>query len=203
MSLIRLILFISFIISIKTTSFAFYIKSFFLEIKKLRYEEYFQNPYRILGLSPWTSMKNIKKKYNELVKKKHPDRSNTGNREEFELIQKAFEKIKKDRKENEEIEDDINFSYVIKSTISKLINIEIIFLALYTAAYIIYKFQSMIYVPLFYMIISFTIIDNLFVHYFHEELIEYIVCLIIGFFLYSQHKKIFKKDKKKKKRNIN
>ena len=64
----------------------------------------------------------IRKKYTELAKKKHPDKSATGNREEFEIIQKAFDQIKKERKESEENEEDISFSYVIRNTISKVLH---------------------------------------------------------------------------------
>ena len=193
MSLMRLILFISFFISIYSITFTFSFKNFFGDLRRLPYEEFVNNPYRILGLAPWTSFKKIKKKYTELVKKVHPDKSETGSREEFELIQQSFEKIKKERKEMEENEenDDISFFSVIRNTISKVLNIEIIFLAVYSVSYLIYKFQSMIYVQLFYMIISFTVIDNIFPHFFKEELFEYITCLIMGYLLYNRHKKYF------------
>ena len=197
MSIIRILILISIFISINTFSFSF--KTLFLELKRLPYQDYLKNPYKVLGLPPWTSMKKIKKKYNELVKKYHPDKSE-GNREEFELIQSAFEKIKKERKEMEEEEDDLSFSSVIRSTISKLLNIEVLFAAVCGISYIIYKFQSLIYVQLFYMVISFTIIDNLFAHFFSEELIEYIVCLCFGWFLYTRHKKFFKPKKTKHKK---
>ena len=201
MSIIRILILISIFISIKTFSFS--IKSLFLEIKRIPYQDFFKNPYKVLGLAPWTSMKKIKKKYNELVKKYHPDK-NEGNREHFELIQSAFEKIKKERKEMEEEDDNLSFSSVIRGTISKVLNIEVLFVDAYSISYIIYSFQSLIYVPLFYMVLSFTIIDNLFAQFFSEELFEYIVCVCVGWFLYTRHKIIFKskKTKNKKKEKI-
>ena len=202
MSIIRILIFLSIFISIYSESFSF--KSFFAELKRFPYQEFVQNPYRILGLPPWTSMEKIKKKHKELVKKYHPDKSE-GNREIFESIQQAFEKIKKERKETEE-DENLSFSSVVKGTISKVLNIEVLFVAAYSVSYITFKFQSLIYVPLFYMIISFTIIDNLFAHFFSEEIIEYITCVIAGWFLYTQHKKYFNKnpeEKKKKEKKFN
>ena len=184
MSIIRILIFLSIFISIYSDSFSF--KSFFAELKRFPYQEFVQNPYRILRLPPWTSMEKIRKKHKELAKKYHPDKSE-GNREKFELIHQAFEKIKKERKEMEENEN-LSFSSVVKGTISKVLNIEVLFVAAYSISYITFKFQSLIYFPLFYMIISFTIIDNLFAHFFSEEIIEYIACIIAGWFLYTQHK---------------
>ena len=199
MSLIRIILLISFFVTIYSIEFSFSFKNLIYELKR-PYQEFMNNPYRILGLAPWSSMKKIKKKYNDLVKKTHPDKSETGSREEFELIQHAFEKIKKERKEIEENED-ISFSSVIRNTISNVLNIEVLFVAAYSISYLIYKFQIMIYVPLFYMIISFTVIDNVFPHFFKDEFFEYITGLIMGYLLYSQHKKFFRNDKTQKDKN--
>ena len=88
--LAKTLLFFSFIINIYSIKFTF--------LGFMHYKGVVYNPYRVFGLPPWTSMKKIKKRYNELVKKYHPDRSETGNREEFEIIQQAFEMIKKERK---------------------------------------------------------------------------------------------------------
>ena len=188
MSIMKIFILLSFIITINTISFSFSSR-YFSELTN--YKDMIINPYRVLGIPPWSSMKKIKRKYNELVKKYHPDKSETGNREDFELIQKSFELIKKKRKENEENEEDISFSSVLRSTIGDILNVEIIFGLIYIVAYAIYKFNELIYVPVFYMIISFTIIDNIFPHFFSESFIEYIACAVIGWFLYSRHKKFF------------
>ena len=199
MSLIKIFLLISYCLTtICSFNFYFSFSSLSFDIKNL---EYFNNPYRVLGIAPWSSMKKIRKKYTELAKKKHPDKSATGNREEFEIIQKAFDQIKKERKESEENEEDISFSYVIRNTISKVLHIEIIFAIIYSISHIIYKFQSMVYVPLFYMVLSFTIITNIFPHFFKEELIEYIACAIIGYLLYTRHKKYFRKNENSENNN--
>ena len=199
MSLIKIFLLISYCITtIFSINFSFSFSSLGFDYKNI---EYFNNPYRVLGIAPWSSMKKIRKKYTELAKKLHPDKSSTGSREEFEIVQRAFERIKKERKESEENEEDISFSNVIRNTVSKVLHIEIIFAIIYSFSYMIYKFQSMIYVPLFYMVFSFTIITNIFPHFFKEELIEYIACIIIGWLLYTRHKKYFRN--KEKSDNIN
>ena len=195
MSLIRILILISIFININSITFTFSLGNLFDELQKLLVQSLYKNPYRTLNIPPWTSMKKIKKRYNELVKKYHPDRSETGNREEFEIIQQAFEMIKKERKEKEENEN-LSLSDVIKITISKILNIEIIFGLVYTASYLVYKFQKLIYVQLFYMVISFTIIDNLFAHFFSGTLIKYIICLAIGWFLYTRHNKYFQEKSK-------
>ena len=193
MSIIRIFILLSFIIAINSISFSFSFGSGTGSFSNLfNFKDLTCNPYRVLSLPPWSSMKKIKRRYNELVKKYHPDKSETGSREEFELIQKSFEILKQKRKESEENEEDISFSFVIRSTIGDILNVEIIFGLIYIVAYAIYKFNILIYVPLFYMIISFTLIDNIFPHFFKETYIEYIVCLAVGWFLYSKHKQYFK-----------
>ena len=63
----------------------------------------------------------------------------------------------------------MNFSSVISETIRSIINVELIFLGIYFLAYITFKFQMLIVIPLFYMIISFTFIDNMILHWFQTE----------------------------------
>ena len=94
--MIRKVLFCTLLISVTTISFKFglgYLSN---------YKDVVYNPYRVFGLPPWTSMKKIRKKYNELVRKFHPDKSHKDTRKEFELIQQSYDIIKKSRKENEE-----------------------------------------------------------------------------------------------------
>ena len=43
-------------------------------------------------------MKTIRKKYNELVKKYHPDKSHSDTRKEFEMIQQSYDLIKKKKR---------------------------------------------------------------------------------------------------------
>ena len=165
------------------------ISSFSFNIGLPDYKGAIYNPYRVFGLPPWSSMKKIKKKYNELVRKYHPDKSHGETRKEFEMIQQSFDMIKKQRKENEENEEEMSFSIVITDTIRSIINVELIFLIIYSISYITFTFQMLIVVPLFYMIISFTLIDNIIPHWFRSEYNEYIISFVVGIFLYIFHKK--------------
>ena len=174
--IIKTLLFCSFIINIYSAKFSFFGFS--------SYKGVVYNPYRVFGLPPWTSMKKIKKRYNELVRKYHPDKTHKDTRKEFELVQQSFDIIKKKRKESDENEVEMSFSSVITGTISSIVNIEALLLIVYLMAYITFKFQMLIVVPLFFMIISFTTIDNLFPHWFDSESYEYFICFIVGIALY-------------------
>ncbi len=187
--MLKNLLFYSLIIAINSATFSFSINGLkeFFKSKGLVY-----NPYRVFGLPPWTSMKNIKKKYNELVRKYHPDKSHTDTRELFERLQKSYDVIKKTRKENEENEEEVSLSTVITGTIKSILNVELLFLGVYVIIYGIYKFEMLIAVPLFYLILSFTLIDNLIPHWFKKDIYEHITCLVVGFGLYMIHKKYIK-----------
>ena len=183
----KIFLFCSLIINISSLFFSFNFG--FLDYKGVVY-----NPYRIFGLPPWTSMKKIKKKYNELVRKYHPDKSHSDTRKEFEVLQQSYDMIKKQRKENEENEEEMSFSIVITDTIRSIINVELIFLGIYSISYIIFSFQMLIAVPLFYMIISFTLIDNVIPHWFRTEYNKYIISFGVGFALFIFHKTFISKQ---------
>ena len=179
--LTKALLFFSFIINIYSIKFSFF--------GLMNYKGVVYNPYRVFGLPPWTSMKKIKKRYNELVRKYHPDKSHKDTRKEFELVQQSFDAIKKKRKESDENEVEMSFSNVITGTISSIVNIEALLLLVYLIAYVTFKFQMLIVVPLIFMIISFTTIDNLFPHWFDSESYEYLVCFIVGIGLYILYRK--------------
>ena len=182
------ILFCSLIIYI--TSFSFTFDFGFSDLSK--YKGVVYNPYRVFGLPPWSSMKKIRKKYNELVRKYHPDKSHRDTRKEFEMIQQSYDLIKKKRKENEENEEEMGFSSVISDTIRAIINVELLFLVIYAMAFISFKFQMLIAIPLFYLIFSFTLVDNVIPHWFQTEFNEYVASFIFGILLYYLHRKYIK-----------
>jgi hypothetical protein len=56
------------------------------------------DPYRVLGLDRSASDEEVKKRYNELLHKLHPDKSGTpGTNFLFQMVMAAFELIKKER----------------------------------------------------------------------------------------------------------
>ncbi len=52
-----------------------------------------KSSHQILGILKDANPEEIKAAYRNLVKKYHPDNLQTGNREEFEKIKQAFEKL--------------------------------------------------------------------------------------------------------------
>ena len=164
----------------------------------LGYKNIVNNPYRIFGLPPWSSMKKIKTKYRQLVLKYHPDKSHGKTTEQFQLIQQSYENIKKSRKEHEESDEQMSFSTVISDTVKGVILVELIFFVAYVISYLIYKLQLLVIIPLFYQVIAFVVIDNIIPHWFDEQGVEYFICLCSGIGLYVVHliiKKIFKSVK--------
>lgn len=59
------------------------------------------DPYKILGIEDGASLAEVKKAHRKLVKQYHPDMS-TGDREKYELVQRAYEVLTDKRKEVED-----------------------------------------------------------------------------------------------------
>ena len=174
--LISYILFISIISSSKSFNFEDY-----------NYNDFLINPYRVLGIPPWSSMKIIKGKYRELIKKYHPDQTKGKTRQQFELIQTAYEKIKVERQnykdENGE-EKEINFKFIIHKTFREILIVAIIFNVIYYISYWTYSIQKMLIKPLICIVFSCCIINNFFTHYFNDDGSEYYTAFLIGISLF-------------------
>lgn len=169
---------------------------------KLNLNDYTSNPYRVFNLPPWSSMKVIKKRYNELVLKYHPDKSGKNTKEQFQLVKDSYQAIKKERKEHEDSEQEISFKGVLRKLIRSIFNVEILFMVVYVISYIIFQLQILIVVPVFYLILSFTVVDNMFPHYFNDTSNQYLYCIIIGVVLYLIHRRHFKSEPKGTKNNL-
>ena len=173
---ISLIILISIISSSKSFNFEDY-----------NYNDFLINPYRVLGIPPWSSMKTIKGKYRELIKKYHPDQTKGKTRQQFELIQTAYEKIKVERQnykdENGE-EKEINFKFIIQKCFREIVIVEIIFTIVYYIAYWTYSIQKMLIKPLIYIVFCCCIINNFFTHYFNDDFSEYYTGFLIGISLF-------------------
>lgn len=120
------------------------------------------NPYRILGVQPWSSMKDIKKKYNLLVLKYHPDKSTLPNaKEKFIEIQESYEKIKISR-ENETEEKAIS-DIVMEAIQTAFIYEGILFIVMY-CCWFLYKFSYFFFQYgiffIFYMLLNETILPH-------------------------------------------
>lgn len=131
------------------------------------FEDLFDNPYRDLKVAPWSSMQEIKTRYNELVVKYHPDRNKkTGSKEKFIKIQNAYEKLKKSRKAQEEEEDDGPLDTVIMDVVT--ISLAVIFIMSMIYFSLLFTFKIYSYIWKFLTLTSIVIIgiDKLFPHYF-------------------------------------
>ena len=173
---ISLIILISIISSSKSFNFEDY-----------NYNDFLINPYRVLGIPSWSSMKTIKGKYRELIKKYHPDQTKGKTRQQFELIQTAYEKIKVERQnykdENGE-EKEINFKFIIQKCFREIVIVEIIFTIVYYIAYWTYSIQKMLIKPLIYIVFCCCVINNFFTHYFNDDGSEYYTAFLIGISLF-------------------
>jgi hypothetical protein len=151
----KLFLLISFLILIKTD--------------EIDFEKFLSNPFRILEVAPWSSYKEIKSKYNKLVKMYHPDKSkNLETKKRLIEIQQAFQTIKKNFK-NEETDDDfedIEEDSVFHETGNIIIIIAIIFGCLYltvSCAYVIFMYT---WKYIFFLSIYLVIFEKLLPHLF-------------------------------------
>ena len=184
--------FILVILSIIITS------SYSFDFKNYDYNNILVNPYRVFGLPPWSSMKDIKKRYRHLIKQYHPDKTHKKTVEQFELIQTAYEQIKKERKEKNENDEEkeISFFTLIKATIKEILIIEILFTIAYYASYWTYNLQKFLMKPILYMICSYVIVDSYIPHFFNDRITQFLVsCLVgLGLFILIQ----FSGDSKKK-----
>lgn len=160
------------------------------DFENFNYKEMTVNPYRVLGIAPWKSMKEIKKRYNSLLLKYHPDKSKRDTAEQFRLIQTSYEKIKKERSEKGLLEDSIEeltFFDIAKKTISQIIWIEIIFSVIYYSTKFWYDLQYYLFRPLFVLIGVYAIIDRVIPHYFYDGFYEFIwICIISSIIIFQE-----------------
>jgi hypothetical protein len=149
------------------------------------FDDYLENPYRVFRLPPWSSMEEIKKKYNELVRKYHPDK-NKYSGDKFIKIQKAYERLKEVRKiEKDEFEDiEDPFYSAVQETLQLTAVIALAFSMIYLFFWIGFKVYSFIWLFMLYMSITFIFVDKLIPHYFKDQTSQYTSSFLIGLILY-------------------
>ena len=164
--------------------------SYSFDFTNYDYNNILVNPYRVFGLPPWSSMKDIKKRYRYLIKQYHPDKTHKNTSPQFELIQNAYEKIKKERKEKNENDEEkeISFFSLIKATIKEILFIEILFTVAYYASYWTYNLQKFLMKPILYMICSYVIVDSYIPHFFNDRITQFLISSLfgLGFFIIIQ-----------------
>ena len=136
-------------------------------------EKYTFNPFSVLGIAPWSSNFDIKKKYNELVRKLHPDRNKSTNAgEQFRVLQKAYEEIKNKRGikgDNEGSTQITGFLSFVKETVTDVLKLEGIFASLYFLFWLLYTFNQCLLKPLIVGIVSYNFIEGMLPHVFDSK----------------------------------
>jgi curved DNA-binding protein CbpA len=184
------------------------------------YFEYFQNyaedfaddirgmnPYSELSIPPWSTFAEVKKRYLSLVKKYHPDKvaDQKDSSEKFMRIQKAYDKIKKKRKidNDEDFEETTmkNLINVLSERIVNVVGLLGIFAAIKGLLWLLGTIFEFIYSIAFNLLISHLIIDTFVAHLFTNPNHVIITELVFGYFIScffkskkNKHKKINKKD---------
>lgn len=152
------------------------------------FEDYLENPYRELRIPPWSSMDEIKKHYNELVRKYHPDKNKKkGAKEKFLKIQKAYEKIKSARKlEYEEItEEDGPLFAAIQETMILIIAVVLVMGLGYFSVWMSYKVYEYVWKFITCALITFIFVDRLLPHYFKSMNSQFTYSFLISLVLYN------------------
>ena len=177
-----------------TTSFEFNFKGLL--------NQYTLSPYRVLGIPPWSTDNAIKKKYKTLARKLHPDKNPSPNaKDEFQIVQKAYEEIKKTRKlessnDNSHLK---GFNSFLSETFTEIFRTQSLFNLIYLICWLIYKFNQFIFKPMIFVIITFNLIDTVFPHIIQSQtsviIVTAILTITLHFFTRSKKQKTKEKEK--------
>ena len=139
-----------------------------------------ENPYRVLGVSKYSSMSHIKKVYKELAKKYHPDKNKGKSEEEtleirkkFYAIQSAFETIKEEKglginsaADGDQYESELDLmNSMITTAITTLLYLAVLYTVYYFFAFIM-GVLDFLFNYFFYTCIVHAVIDLFFSHNF-------------------------------------
>ena len=156
---------------------------------QLNLDKYTLSPYRVLGIPPWSTDNTIKKKYKTLVKKLHPDKNPSPNaKEQFRMLHKAYEEIKKTRKlesSNESGNSNLKgFNSFLTETFFEIIKTQSLFNLIYGLCWLIYKFNQFMVKPMIFGIIAFNLIDTLFPHIIQSHTAVIAVSVLLSILLH-------------------
>lgn len=216
------ILLVLFLLTISITNIFSAKKNKKEEEKEKSYDEFFEyfqnyaedfsddirgmNPYSELSIPPWSTFAEVKKRYLSLVKKYHPDKvaDQKESSEKFMRIQKAYDKIKKKRKiDNDEDYEETTLKNLINILSERIVNVVGllgIFALIKGCLWLLGTIFEFIYSIAFNLLISHLIIDTFVAHLFsnpnHVIIIEIVFGYFISFFFKSKKKKDKKNNKK-------
>lgn len=160
-----------------------------------RFEEVMLNPYRELGVAPWSSNKVIKERYNELVRLNHPDKSKSiDSREKFMRIQEAYELIKSER------EDKIEYTIydTIRMTSITIVQICVIIFTMYGLVWLCYKMIDLFFRFVVCLITTTLIFERLIPHLFRSLQSQLMCSFVVSLILTYAFRKIYNKSDKNK-----
>jgi len=154
-----------------------FFKLFVFDDFSLKY--FYQNPYRILGIEPWSSIEKIKEVYHKKILETHPDKIK-GKTKEFIEIQNAYQNIKEYRKKHK----NISLKKIIYKTFKDTFITCVIFIIFYFFSFLSYKIQSKLFKPLIIQIITFNFFDTFIPHWFNNYFHQYLNAFFIGIVIY-------------------
>lgn len=159
--------------------------------KSEEFEDYLDNPYRELRLPPWSTMEDIKKRYNELVKKYHPDKNKDPSaKERFLKIQKAYERLKTIRKFDspDDITEDDPHWKAFQEAVQMICIVALALLSGYFCIWITFKVYDYCWRFLLWMSVAFILVDKLIPHYFYTMNSQFVFSSIFGLILVYRSK---------------
>ena len=137
---------------------------------------FFENPYLILRVAPWTKFEVIQKKFSKISAKYSAH--NKTNSKRYQEMKKAFITLEKEYEKNNR--EDKTFFSVLKKTFKTLLFYEGIMLTLIFITWFVYEFNAFAGV----LVAVFVAIDNIIPHWFDTMLSQYVVSLIVGTLIY-------------------
>jgi hypothetical protein len=137
---------------------------------------FFENPYLILRVAPWTKFEVIQKKFSK-ISAKYIAYNKTNSKRYIEM-KKAFKILEKEYEKNNRV--DKTFFSVLKKTFKTLLFYEGIMLTLIFITWFVYEFNAFAGM----LVAVFVAIDNIIPHWFDTMLSQYIVSLILGTLIY-------------------
>lgn len=151
---------------------------------------YICNPYSVLGVAPYYSMKDIKEKYLELMAQNHPEKItlNTDDmKTNYEKIQKAYEEIRLSRKDEDDDDESsaAGYLFAIKKCFWSIFFGVVIVLLLYLAVSLAYEILNFTYRFIVILIFIFFPTEYFLAHKFENEETQYLFSVLMSLTIVS------------------
>ncbi len=170
------------------------------------FENLLENPYRVFKIPPWSSTEAIRKRYNELARKYHPDKK-SGSNQKFMTIQRAYEQLKNERKILDEDEVSDHLANIVLEFVQYATATFLVLGGLYYFFWTCFKVFEFIWKFLTVMVISGVFCQKFLPHLFSSGSSQTLcsICLGLGLYYSGNILNIFgslcSRDKAKDKKN--